>query len=254
MPNDNPGSIPHPKVPASTAPATITPGTPMLSSTLQKYLPRFTVGNLGTSTYVDPGYSATITNAALKGFILSLSFNAVGQDDLDEPGTSCVQVSGPNGVYTFGPLDSDLSVNQPGHYSGELTFPATIPGSYSFTYSCQGNYTQVPIGIVHIRSIGVSGYTGNQQGSPFYEATVISSASANGETAIYFAATGPSDLDDPSTSCLQPGTSPVGSPHYQVISSAGTLDELIVGTLTFEASTPATFQYGCSNYTTVQLP
>lgn len=222
---------------------------------LQEPGPTLSVGSLGTSAYSGSGYDAQIVSVTSQGFEMLLTYDATGQDDLRDPTTSCVQVSGADGSYTFAPLDNTYTINAPGHYAGTMTFPMTVPGSYTFTYSCQNDYSTVPIGNVSLTAIGVSAYTGTSAGSPSYEATIISSISSAGDTTVYFAATGPPDLRDPSTSCLQPGTTPVGSPDVNIIQSTGTLADLIIGTLSFTAPAPATFQYSCeSDYTTVRLP
>jgi hypothetical protein len=222
---------------------------------LEEPRPVLSGGSLGTSVYSGSGYYARIVSVTSQGFEMLLTYDATGQDDLRDPTTSCVQVSGADGSYTFAPLNNTYTTDVPGHYVGTMTFPITVPGSYTFTYSCQNDYSTVSIGNVSLTAIGVSAYTSTSAGSPSYEATIISSTSSAGDTTVFFAATGPPDLRDPSTSCLQPGTSPVGSPDLNIIESTGTLAHLITGTLSFTAAAPATFQYSCeSDYTTVQIP
>jgi hypothetical protein len=222
---------------------------------LEERTPVLSVGSLGTSVYSGSGYAARIVRVTSQGFEMLVTYDATGQDDLRDPTTSCVQVTGTDGSYTFAPLDNTYTADTPGQYSGTMSFPITVPGSYTFTYSCQNDYSAVPIGTVSLPVIGISAYTGTSAGSPSYEATVISSSSLNGRTTVYFAAAGPPDLRDPSTSCLQPGTSPVGSPNLDIIGSMGTLGHLIIGTLSFTTTAPTTFQYSCADdYTTVRIP
>ena len=222
---------------------------------LREPAPVFSADSLGTSVYSGSGYYARIVSVTSHGFEMLLTYDATGQDDLRDPTTSCVQVSGADGSYTFAPLDNTYTVDVPGHYAGAMTFPITVPGSYTFTYSCQSDYSTVPIGTASLPVIGISAYTGTSAGSPSYEATIISSTNSDGHTTMYFAATGPPDLRDPSTSCLQPGTNPVGSPDLDIIRSSGTLAHLITGTLSFATTAPATFQYSCEDdYTTVRIP
>src|SRR2546423_1154422 len=83
-------------------------------------------------------------------------------------------------------LSNTYTTEQPGHYVGTMIFPITVPGSYTFTYSCQDGYSTVPIGTVSLSAIGVSTYTGSSGGSPSYEATIISSTSFAGNTTVYF--------------------------------------------------------------------
>ncbi len=87
-------------------------------------------------------------------------------------------MSGPDGTFTFSPLDNTYTTDSPGHYAGTMTFPITVLGSYAFIYSCQGDYSAVPLGSVSLALIGVSDYTGNSAGAPSCEPTVISSESS----------------------------------------------------------------------------
>ena len=249
LPSSDPTSANTSPAPATTQAALdTTPAVP-------KPAPVFSVGALGTSNYSQGGYSAVLNSASADGFTLSIVYDARGASDLRDPSTSCVQVTGSHGSFTFGALGNSLTTNTPGHYAGTLTFPITVPGSYTFTFSCQADYSSVPVGTVTLPIVGISGYQGNSSTSTaFYEATVIEAVHGNGETVLYFAATGPSDLRDPATSCLLDGNqSPVATVNDK--SLTGTLNEMIVGTMVFPTADPAPFQYSCtSDYTTVTIP
>lgn len=96
--------------------------------------PALSIGSLGTSVYSGSGYYARIVSVTSQGFEMLLTYDATGQDDLRDPTTSCVQVSGADGSYTFAPLNNAYTIDAPGHYAGTMTFPITVPGSYMFTY------------------------------------------------------------------------------------------------------------------------
>ncbi|WP_448618248.1 hypothetical protein [Geodermatophilus sp. URMC 65] len=82
-------------------------------------------------------YTVTVDHEAQ---LASVEFEAFGEVDLRSPRTSCLLVSG----YRDVPVrDSLLAIDSPGHYKGTLTFSLRDSGSYSFQYSCSGDYSEV---------------------------------------------------------------------------------------------------------------
>ncbi|MBL7495921.1 alpha/beta hydrolase [Frankia sp. CNm7] len=207
----------------------------------------FQATQLGTSRYSDE-YRAAIRAVRPDGFLLHVDFDASGRNDLRKPETSCVTVSDGSTSRRLFPVQSTLSTNSPGRYTGTLTFALAAPGSYGFTYSCASDYSTVALGTAAVPSRAVSVYSRD------YFANILDVRSVGGQTVIRFAAAGRSDLRDPATSCLRTSGGTVKPTVTLEVSRRSSTGATYAGTMTFNARTPATFVYSClDDYSSVQF-
>jgi hypothetical protein len=207
----------------------------------------FTPASGGESRY-DEDFAATVTAIEPAGPLLTLGFEAVGGPGLRDPLTSCLEVDGPRGPFVSHVVASSLTVADPGHYLGTLTFPTIVPGTYSFRYSCRPDYSPAVVGSAAMELVGVSRYS-----SEFY-ATILSVTNSGTGTTVQFAAHGGPGLRDPATSCLEAGSASI-SPHLSLVDSrTDSVSRFLIGSLTFPDAAGGRFRYSCRpDYTDVEV-
>ncbi len=102
----------------------------------------------GESRY-NSTYVARVTDVKFSNKTITLTFDAQGDFDLRRPETSCIKVTGADGKKTtVQPTKVDLTANAPGTYKGSMLFPAEVPGSYGFIWSCSSDYSVAELGTV----------------------------------------------------------------------------------------------------------
>ena len=203
----------------------------------------------GTSTY-SAQYSANISAPTTDGATLVVPIDATGQSDLRDPSSSCVLVDYMASTYTILPITETLTVNQPGNYIGTLSFPLVLPGTYSFEYSCQTDYSTVNLGDFNAPILGVSASSANRS-----FAAVLAVAPSSSSTVVSFAAVGPPDLPAPNSSCLTAAGQTVQGTTQVTYQSPTTLSEFVMGSISFSGTGDTSFTYACGagGYSAVQV-
>jgi hypothetical protein len=118
-------------------------GTHAASSARLKRIDKLTFLAPATSRYSD-AYWADVTGAKRTAAgLVAISFSANGRSDLRRPESSCLIH---NATGEKAPVHrAALSEDRPGRYAGELEFIPYKTGVWSFRYSCQTDYTSVPV-------------------------------------------------------------------------------------------------------------
>lgn len=198
----------------------------------------------GSESRYSADYAATVTAVSQDGLKIHVDFTATGRSDLRHPETSCLVIEGTDGAhYLAWPTAVSLAVDSPGTFSGRMSFPGLVSGSYGMRYSCETDYTTAAIGTVNVPSVGVSRY------SEEYYAVVLDS-DVHG---IEFAAHGKTDLRPPETSCARLGDRLLSG---TVLLEKKEIDQgiLLVGRMNFaERITGTAFIYSCADYSQVTL-
>ncbi|MFJ9250346.1 protein kinase [Streptomyces sp. NPDC101776] len=213
--------------------------------------PSFTRGPLGVSRYRDPEYRAAVTSVAAARNQLTVTVSARGRSDLREAETTCLEVQGAEGTFTVLPFAKHARTERPGAFDGTLAFPLLVSGRYTLRYSCQSDYTGVDLGTASVPHMSISRYT-----DPRYFAVVLSADRTSRGLQLVFASTGPPDLRDPNTSCLNRGTGEEHTKNLELNRSEKTLNFFYYGVMNFPAvGANSTFSYSCSgDYSDASLP
>lgn len=235
----------------STAPSANTPEDPArLPPAAAPAPPTFTRGALGVSRYRQPGYAATVTSVTASGHQLAVGLRARGEADLREAGTTCLEVSGPDGTFTVHPFAQSGEAARPGAFDGTLTFPLLVSGRYALRYSCQDDYSAVDLGTATVPRVGVSRY------SDRYFAVVLSVDRSSTGLQLVFASTGEPDLRDPRSSCLDQGGANLAPDAVRLERSETASYPFHYGVMDFpSAAAGSGFTYSCAaDYSAVPLP
>ena len=152
------------------------------------------------------------------------------------------------------PVATTLSVDEPGNYQGVWTFPVIRPGEWSLTYSCQTDYSSVPIADVRLGAVGFAEYS-----SRYYVTVLSATRTGASSVEVRFASHGDeyanNDLRDPLESCLiVDGRSTAATSVSYATEIPG---QFYDGRLTFDFVPVADieFLYSCQNdYSSVALP
>ncbi|MFC8433954.1 serine/threonine protein kinase [Streptomyces sp. NPDC057253] len=213
--------------------------------------PSFTRGPLGVSRYRDPEYRAAVTSVAAARNQLTVTVSARGRSDLREAETTCLEVQGAEGTFTVLPFAKHARTERPGAFDGTLAFPLLVSGRYTLRYSCQSDYTGVDLGTASVPHISISRYT-----DPRYFAVVLSADRTSRGLQLVFVSTGPPDLRDPNTSCLNRGAGEEHTKSLELNRSEKTLNLFYYGVMNFPAvGANSTFSYSCSgDYSDASLP
>ena len=201
------------------------------------------------SVYTNPAYFADVSVASFTDHhTVIVNVDANGPSDLRRAETSCLRNG--NGSIAV-PVATALTVDTPGRFAGTLEIPILQPGTWSFNYSCQRDYTSAPLVTATTSGIWTSIF------SAAYYATVFGfSRAADGTITVRFASHSASaaDLRDPVTSCfLGPDGSIVATSAVYQLEVPG---RFYAGTLAFPQvpGEALEFQYSCQgDYTTVGL-
>ncbi|MFD5617578.1 serine/threonine protein kinase [Streptomyces yangpuensis] len=212
--------------------------------------PTFTRGKLGVSSYRRPGYRAAVTSVTAHDHTLTVSLRATGEPDLRKARTTCLVVRGPDGTFTVHPFAQDARTDRPGTFDGTLTFPLLVSGEYVLRYSCKDDYSDVELGTARVPRVGVSRY------SDEYFAVVLSANRTAGGLQLVFASTGPSDLRDPRSSCLNRGGGEEHPEQVRLSRSETMLHHFHYGSMDFPpVAAGSSFTYSCrGDYSPVVLP
>lgn len=213
--------------------------------------PTFTRGSLGVSRYRTPEYWATVTSVAAAGHQLTVTVSARGRSDLRKAETTCLEVQGADGTFTVRPFAKQARTEQPGAFDGTLTFPLLVSGRYTLRYSCRTDYTDVELGTASVPRVSISRYTDSQ-----YFAVVLSADRTPRGLQLVFASTGPRDLRDPKTSCLNRGAGEEHPDKFRLDRSEKALNSFYYGVMDFApVEANSTFTYSCNrDYTDASLP
>ncbi|MFG2340505.1 protein kinase [Streptomyces yangpuensis] len=212
--------------------------------------PTFTRGTLGVSSYRKPGYRAAVTSVTAHDHTLTVSLRATGEPDLRKARTTCLVVRGPDGTFTVHPFTQDARTDRPGTFDGTLTFPLLVSGKYVLRYSCEDDYSDVDLGTARVPRVGVSRY------SDKYFAVVLSAKRTAGGLQLVFASTGPSDLRDPRSSCLNRSGVAEQPEQVRLSRSETMLHHFHYGVMDFPpVAAGSSFTYSCrGDYSPVALP
>lgn len=224
-----------------TNPAAGSEGTPSAGRQVEPVAARL---QPGSDSRYSADYAATVTAVSQDGLQVHVDFTASGRSDLRRPETSCLAIEGADGAYYLArPTAISLSTDSPGAFSGRMSFPALVSGSYGLRYSCATDYTIAALGTVDVPSVGVSRYS-----EEYYVAVL-----GFDEHDVEFAAHGRSDLRSPETSCARLGDqllSPTVSLQKEEIGQG----ILLVGRMSFpKAIIGSAFVYSCADYSEVPL-
>jgi hypothetical protein len=196
--------------------------------------PEYELAAGGESRYSEQ-YGAVVTDVSGEGYVVRVEFEASGLSDLRRPEGACLVIEEPDGEgYLSRPMEVELTTDEATNYAGSITFPALVPGIYSFNYSCEGGY-----GLAELGSVAIPGAQVSRAGLDDY--AVVFGAD---EDTVHFAAHG-LGLPDPASSCLTNADSGVTDVQLDVQSATYALT--YIGSMTF-SSVPdrGVFQYGCS--------
>jgi len=168
--------------------------------------------------------------------------------DLRDPTTSCIQIATSAGEVTLSALTADLPVNTPGHYQGSLTFPLVVSGSYSFSYSCESDYSVVTLGSLAQNVVGLSVYPGGN-----FVVVVTKVTPTSSGVVLSFEAAGASDLDQPDSSCLETSTTHVTGIGHVATSMVTATAAMLAGVVDFSSTDAGGFSYDCGQYPTIPV-
>lgn len=199
--------------------------------------PEYRLTEGGESRY-STDYGAVVTGVEGEGFTLRVEFEATGLSDLRRPEESCLTIVGTDWqTYLSRPSVIDLDTDEPTRYSGSISFPALVPGTYSFNYSCAGDYSLAELGEVSLPEARVSRVNDSDY------AVVLG---VEGDT-VHFGAHGRAGLRPPEQSCVVGGDVVTTPTDVQLDVEVEEGASTYVGSLTFDTiPTGAAFQYGCS--------
>lgn len=205
----------------------------------------------GRSTYSDAYFADVLSVTPVGGFLIDVAFAATGGSDLRRPETTCLE-SDDGSVAS--PVATTLTVDEPGNYQGVWRLPVIRPGRWSLTYSCQSDYSSVPIADVELGAVGFAEYS-----SRYYVTVLSATRTGTSSVEVRFASHGDenanNDLRDPMTSCLLVDGRSIAatSASYE----AEIPGQFYDGRLMFDFVPVADieFLYSCqSDYTSVALP
>ena len=209
----------------------------------------FSSDGQGTAVYQsDSAYQARIGPAAQNGFTLVVPITATGPSALRNPSTSCVEVASAAGDITLPVMSADLPTDLAGNFQGSLTFALVVPGSYTFSYSCQSDYSSVPLGVFSEDVVGISVYPNGN-----YVAVVTTIAINSAGMTVGVVAAGAADLDGLNGACIQSPSRQVDGIGHVTYQSMTDSAALIAGVVGFQGASSGGFSYDCSNYPTINV-
>ncbi|WP_415940338.1 serine/threonine-protein kinase [Streptomyces sp. 039-1] len=210
----------------------------------------FTQGRLGVSRYEDPQYRAKVTSVKAEAHQLTVALSARGPSDLRRAETTCLEVRGDEGNFTVYPFAQQTSSVRPGAFDGTLAFPLLVTGEYFLRYSCTADYSDVRLGSATVPHISISRYDSK------YFSVVLSADRTPSGLQLVFASTGPPNLRDPETSCVNQGDRKRLPNSVQLERAKKELNSFFFGSMNFApVGAGSTFRYSCkSDYTEAPLP